>query len=204
MLKKGKPIKCRISSTNEATFQIIRRWCRKHKLIRDTNEQALVLHVSISRKHQGLLNSMRSYNGVTVRVITELPQHVNAGKRSPKGEGVKTERPERVFSRRQKEVKNRKRHNRSSFAPSKTSICGIPIHEIQEWAHFLSKGEFLALHNLTHEEFNSAVLALDVDVHISFTYTCREKGCEQVFGGDDSLAAFRKHLLQTRHRKGGE
>lgn len=176
---------------------------RKYNLLRGVSVEEREVFILVSRKHRSLLKTIRSRDGVTVTELTRFPGEEEV-ETPDKDQKVRKERNERVFSRKQKEIKNRKGRKQESFASSKTSICGIPIHEIQEWAHFLSKGEFLALYNLTHREFNSAVLALDTEVRIFFTYTCKEKGCGQVFGGDDSLVAFRKHLLQTRHRKGGE
>jgi len=158
------------------------------------------LFILVSRRHQSLLQTIGSYDGVTVTEITHFPKKKEVQSRKRERE-IESEGRERVFSRKQKDIKEGRVCQAEPFTPSRIRICGIPINEIQEWAHFLSKGEFLALHNLSHDEFNDAVLALDMDVSISFTYTCKEKGCGQVFGGNDSLREYRKHLLRTKHKK---
>ena len=200
-MPKGQPIRCRISSKNEDTFRNILGQCRKYNLLRRASVQKQELFILVSRRHQSLLQTIGSHDGVVVTEVAHFPEEQNQQSSTKREQRVRRKRSERVFSRRQKEIKEGRVSQAEPFVPSQTRICDIPIHEIREWAHFLSKGEFLALHNLTHEEFNNAVRALDTEVRISFTYTCREKGCEQVFGGNNSLGEYRKHLLRTKHKK---
>lgn len=200
MPTKGQPIRCRISARNKDTFRNMLGQCRKFNLLRQYSEQNKEIYILVSRRHHSLLQTIGNYDGVTVTEVSSFPEGHEV--QLAKGrEGVNEERRGRVFSRKQKEIKSGSVRRAEPFRVSKTKICGIPIHEIREWAHFLGKGEFLELHNLTHREFNDAVRALDTEVRISFTYCCPGKGCGQVFGGDDSLRAFRRHLLQTGHKK---
>jgi hypothetical protein len=202
-MPKGRPIRCRITSDNPDTYRNVVGQCRKYNLLRAESEERGELFILVSRKHHSLLDTIGKHDGVTVTEVLHFPENISVVEEEKEGRnGEKNTRTNgRVFSQTQKDILSGRLVQTEPFGMDNATICGIPMDEINEWAYFFSKGEFLRWHNITSRDFNRAVLALENKVEIYFTYTCPEEECGQIFSGRDALREFRTHVLSKRHSK---